>query len=91
MGTLFFDKYSLLHLATGIIARFWNIPILWWIVLHTLFEYLENTKTGRIFINTYLTYWPGGKPSADTFLNNIGDTIFGILGWLLADLNFAYV
>ena len=33
-------------------------------------------------INKYMPFWPGGKPSADTIINNIGDTIGVILGWL---------
>lgn len=36
-------------------------------------------------INTYITAWPGGKDYADSFLNNIGDTVACALGWLVAD------
>lgn len=91
MGTLGFDKYSLLHFASGIIARFWNVPLIFWIFLHALFEYLENTNIGRHIINTYIRLWPGGKPSADNIVNQVSDIIFGTFGWILADINFAYV
>lgn len=79
-----FDQYSYLHFASGIIAYFWNISIIFWFILHTIFEYLENTHLGIHFINKYITFWPGGKPYADPFINNIGDTITAILGWISA-------
>jgi hypothetical protein len=53
-------------------------------VIHTIFEILENTQTGIYIINNYITFWPGGKPKADTLINNLGDTVFAILGWLSA-------
>jgi hypothetical protein len=86
MGKNFIDKYSLLHLATGIIFRFFNISLLNSFIIHTIFEFVENTKPGMYFINTYLPFWPGGKPSSDSLLNNIGDTLFFILGWIIANL-----
>lgn len=84
MGTKFTDKYSLLHFATGIVAFYWNIGLNMWIFLHILFEYVENTTSGMFIINKYITYWPGGKNFADSITNSIGDTIYAILGWLLA-------
>ena len=80
------DQYSLLHFAVGKTSFFWNISLLHFFILHTLFEILENTKTGMHIINTYVTLWPGGKPAADSFVNILGDTFFAILGWLLAKL-----
>jgi hypothetical protein len=88
MGTKFMDQYSLLHLASGIIVRYWNLSLLGWIVVHTLFEWLENTKSGMRFINTYIKIWPGGKPEADSITNSIGDTFFSLLGWFLAHSMF---
>ena len=79
MGTHFADQYSLLHFAVGIIAYFFNIPFRWWIVVHTLFELLENTPQGVKFISTHIKIWPGGKPKADTMLNSICDTVFAAL------------
>jgi hypothetical protein len=51
MGTRFLDQYTYLHFAVGIIVYFWNISLLNWIILHTIFEFLENTKTGMKLIN----------------------------------------
>ena len=82
MGLYFFDQYFLLHFATGILAYFWSISLMFWIIIHTLFEITENTPIGIYVINTYFTYWPGGKPYKDAFINNIGDTVAAILGWL---------
>ena len=31
-----------------------------------------------------ITLWPGKKPYADSYINNLGDTIFFILGWISA-------
>ena len=85
MGKYFFDQYSLLHYASGIVAYFWGISFKTWLIIHTLFEYIENTSFGIKFINTYLTFWPGGKPKADSVINSyVGDTIFAAIGWLCA-------
>jgi hypothetical protein len=29
-------------------------------------------------------WWPGGKPKPDNYLNMFGDTIYFILGWIIA-------
>lgn len=84
MGNKFIDQYSLLHFAVGIVVYFWDIPLLTWFVLHTMFELIENTQQGIYFINNYITLWPGGKPKADSIVNSIGDTIFSLLGWIIA-------
>ena len=84
MGYELFDQYTYLHYASGIISYFWNIPFFTWIIIHTIFEYLENTKMGVQFINKYLFIWPGGKPAPDLFINIVGDTIGAIIGWTSA-------
>jgi len=86
MGTLLLDQYSLLHFATGIVAYFFNISFKWWITLHTIFEIVENTNVGIMFINKYLPIWPGGKPFPDSIINRIGDTISTAIGWIIAYL-----
>lgn len=86
MGTALLDAYSLLHFAVGVIGRHWNIEFLVFIVAHAIFELVENTKAGMHFINTYVTAWPGGKPSPDSFINSqIGDNLCATLGWWAAD------
>ena len=89
MGLNFVDQYSLLHFAVGVVLYFWNIPLILAIILHTIFEIVENTKMGMKFINTYIIHtgyfsWPGGKDYADSLINNVGDTIFFAVGWVLA-------
>lgn len=80
-----FDEFSLLHFAAGIIAYFWGLPILWWLVVHAVFEYVENTKMGMHFINTYIPVWPGGKHVKESFANSmIGDNAAALAGWLFA-------
>lgn len=84
MGIGFTDKYSYLHLASGVVAYFFNINFFWWFMIHMLFEIIENTPFGINFINKYLIFWPGGKPKADSLLNNIGDQTFAMIGWITA-------
>ncbi|MEX0596366.1 MAG: hypothetical protein WD512_07680 [Candidatus Paceibacterota bacterium] len=86
MGTSTFDQYTLLHFATGVIAYFWGISFSSTVILHTLFEGIENTDLGMRVINTFFKdIWPGGKSYPDSFNNSIiGDTIGVIFGWLLA-------
>ena len=84
MGLYFFDQYSYLHFASGIIAYFWNLSVKNWLIIHTIFEILENTTIGIHFINKIFTIWPGGKPLPDSFQNILGDTFFTIMGWLSA-------
>ncbi len=83
MGYRLFDQYSLLHFAVGVVAYFWSISFLMIIVIHILFEFIENTGVGMNLINTYFTqWWPGGKTHADSMLNRFSDTIFTGIGWL---------
>ncbi len=82
MGIRLFDGYTLLHFATGVLAHHWSFSFWGWILLHTMFEIVENTRMGMNIINNYITLWPGGKPSPDTFRNTIGDTIAAAIGWI---------
>ena len=84
MGNRYFDQYTYLHFAVGIIVYFWNISLVNWVILHTIFEFLENTQMGVNIINNYIVFWPGGKSKSDTIINSIGDTFGAILGWLSA-------
>ena len=84
MGNQLFDQYTYLHFAVGIIVYFWNISVPIWFVLHTTFEFLENTQMGMNIINKYMVFWPGGKSKSDSIINIIGDTIGAIIGWISA-------
>ena len=88
MGQTFMDRYSLLHLASGIVAYYFGFSLVGWIILHTLFEIIENTPEGVYFIDHYLTFWPGGKLAPDDLINSVGDTFFAIGGWLIPYLLF---
>jgi hypothetical protein len=89
MGNRAFDQYSLLHGAVGIVAYFWQIPFVWAILVHTLFEWVENTATGmelinRVFVREGAFGWPGAKKAADSMVNRVGDTVSFAAGWFLA-------
>jgi hypothetical protein len=82
MGMRVFDQYSILHVAVGIMAYFWSISLFTTILVHVLFEFIENTPIGMQFINTYfIGWWPGGKTHPDSLLNRTSDTLFTGLGW----------
>ena len=83
MGNKFLDQYSLLHFASGVVAYFWGVPPGTWFVAHVSFELLENTKPGMEFIND-ISWWPGGKPRADSFANIVGDNAAAMTGWWVA-------
>jgi hypothetical protein len=84
-GETFFGPIYISSFSIGIVVYFWNISLLNWIILHTIFELLENTKIGMRLINNF-PYWPGGKPTNDSMINSLGDTIGSILGWISAYL-----
>ena len=84
MGYKLFDQYTYLHFAVGIVVYFWNISLIYWVILHTIFEFLENTQIGMNLINKYIVFWPGGKPKSDSIINSIVDTFGAVLGWLSA-------
>jgi hypothetical protein len=84
MGNQLFDQYTYLHFAVGIIVYFWNISLLNWVILHTIFEFIENTQIGMNIINAYIVFWPGCKPKPDFITNTIGDTFGAIFGWVSA-------
>lgn len=83
MGLFFTDKFSLLHLATGIVAYYWSLSFLSWSILHLLFEIGENTTIGMKLINQF-AFWPGGKDKADSFINSLGDQFYASIGWAIA-------
>lgn len=92
MGLNFIDNYSLLHFAVGIIANFWNIKLIHLIIIHIIFEYVENTLQGINFINKNIKLWPGGKFFADSIINRTGDVLSSVIGWMLADyINKKYI
>jgi hypothetical protein len=84
MGTKLLDKFTYLHFANGILVYYWGMSLTVWLIIHTIFETLENSAIGIHFIDNYLTLWPGGKLIADSYINRIGDTIGAIFGWLSA-------
>jgi hypothetical protein len=89
MGNQFLDQYSLLHFASGIIAYYWNVSFVNWLIFHSFFEYYENTEFGMNVTNTFFkNLWPGGKDRADSLTNSIGDTVFALLGWIIAYILF---
>ena len=84
MGLKIFDQYTLLHFAVGVVSYFWNMSIRDFLIIHTIFEIVENTQFGMNLINNYVTIWPGGKPHPNAIINRVGDTIGAAFGWIVA-------
>ena len=89
MGTKLLDQYSLLHFAVAVIMYFWNIRFIPGLIIHLLFEIIENTQTGMDMINKYIIHpgyfsYPGGKNKKDSYMNILGDNISFIAGWILS-------
>jgi hypothetical protein len=82
MGYNFFDTFSILHFGTGIVVYYWGLSLPVWLIVNIIYETLENT-VARKYIDK-IPKWPGGKKFSDSIINSIGDTIFGILGWMFA-------
>lgn len=85
MGEQFIDNYSLLHFVVGFIFYLLNIDLNISIILHLIFELVENSKNG-INILKQIPIWPGGKSKADTVVNSTSDTLFFTLGWIISYL-----
>jgi hypothetical protein len=90
MGVHFTDKFSLLHLACGIVVYYWNMSFVAWFIAHAAFELIENTETGMRFIRS-VKLWPGGKTHADSVLNQVGDQVYACLGWVIAHYYSSYI
>jgi len=82
MGVYFFDQYSLLHFATGVVSYFWGFGFVETVIFHILFEIVENSPIGVYIINKYFKNWPGKKMFRDSIINSVGDTIANAAGWL---------
>lgn len=91
MGKYFSDQYSLLHFSVGVVAYFWNIPLIIATIIHAIFEIVENTEQGMFIINKFfvgdtILTWPGKKNKPDTITNIIGDNVFFIIGWIISNI-----
>jgi hypothetical protein len=86
MGKELYDSYSLLHFSMGVLFYFLGVSLKASVGLHILFEIVENTKGGMKISNTFNSSIGGklGKPSKDSFINSVTDTLFFGLGWIVA-------
>ena len=72
-------------LLSSYFLEFWGITLKASVIIHIIFEIVENTTFGISMINKFY-YWPGGKTHADSVTNSIGDTVFFISGWVIAKI-----
>jgi membrane glycosyltransferase len=90
MGKEWIDEYTPLHFAVGILSYYWGISLFTLTVLHILFELLENTEKGMQMIRSF-PLWPGGKTHADSYVNQMSDTLASIVGWFLCSSLFIWL
>ena len=83
MGFLLTDNFSILHFAVGIVFYFFGISLYKSTIIHIIFELAENTPIVMNITNS-TGWWPGGKPKSDNYINMFGDTIYFMLGWIIA-------
>lgn len=86
VDTNFFDQYSLMHFAAGIIFYYIGITLEQWFWISVIFEIIENSKLTIASLNKYLFSWSSHdfKENPDTFINSFGDILFAVIGWLVA-------
>lgn len=84
MGVYFLDKYSILHFLSGIFLYYVGLSFWFILIGHFFVEWIENTPSGIYFITKYLTWWPGGKRTPDTYINSIGDIFVALIGHIIA-------
>ena len=73
-----FDKWSLVHAASGMVARRFFTPVQW-LALHTLHELAENTDSGK-------QMWRAAgwmRYDGDSLANITGDTLATMAGYLI--------
>lgn len=89
MGNNFADQYSFLHFCVGAVAYFWRLSLRSSFLIHLVFELVENTPTGmkiinKLFVGEGPLTWPGGKDRPDGWVNMVGDNVFFVAGWIVA-------
>ena len=90
MGKSILDKYSILHFSVGILWYYLGFDIISLFILHSIFEIVENSKSGMFIINKYFKLWPGGKPTPDSKINSISDISISLIGFIIADKLIIY-
>jgi hypothetical protein len=83
--------FTLVHFATGYVARKMGIPLSIWITIHIIFELWENSKNGIAFFSKKdallheLTGIRWETYSGDSLPNSLFDTLVSVWGWMIAD------
>lgn len=76
------DEWSIVHASGGIIAAQTGVTLPQFLVLHTIFEIVENADKGKGLLSKIGWDRKGG----DTFTNVLGDTISAAAGWYLGQV-----
>lgn len=74
-----FNKRSLIHFITGVIAYLLGIKFIFWLIMHLVFEVIINTRPGIDIINHLL-----GESRKDMLIEAIYRTFWGMAGWAVA-------
>ena len=75
------DEWSFVHFAGGIVGAQTGLSLPLFLVLHTLFEIVENTDKG----SGPLSKIGWDRTDGDTMVNVLGDTLSAAAGWYVGD------
>ncbi len=76
-----FDAWSFVHLASGVVAANMKTTFPTFLILHTLFELIENTEE----VSAVMSRIGFDRRRMDTPANILGDTISASIGWALGN------
>jgi len=76
-----FDAWSFVHLASGVVAASMKTTLPTFIMLHTLFELIENTEE----ISGLMKQVGFDRRRMDTPANMLGDTVAAGIGWAIGN------
>jgi len=76
-GQAIVDRFTFLHLLSGIAVGMAGLQFWAWVLLHGLYEVWENTKLGQQMIQQ-IPFWPAHPESTR---NSAGDQAAAIIGW----------
>jgi hypothetical protein len=77
-----FDEWSTAHVAAGLLAEKMQLSLFTAIILHTVFEVIENNEPVRGWLHLKF----GREPyHGDSIQNFLGDTLSFVAGYMLAE------
>lgn len=85
------DIFSSVHFGAGVVAGVFGVPLFAWMLVHILFELLENQSLGVAFFQwtepfIFQMFGQSNRTSdyyGDKAINSTVDNLMALLGWWL--------